>query len=81
MRDYLMTNHMTKREQKALNKMKQHCLDRYERGYDTMVECWSDSDYLDTYREQGSLRAAITFINGIASIYRDRYADALNSSW
>lgn len=56
---------------------------RYEDGWDTFVECYTDEDWR---REIESLNATsedkvIEFFEGIASIYRDRYADAINSAF
>jgi hypothetical protein len=32
-----------------IDKMKQWCLDNYEQGADTMVECWDSTDYEDLF--------------------------------
>ena len=65
--------------------MKKWCLDHYEQGADTMVECWSDQDYasLFTYPD-GQPRTneeAWHSLKAIASIYREREADARNSAF
>jgi len=57
--------------------MKKWCLDNYENGADTMVECWSDSDYHDLLDECGNdVVQAESILKSVASIYQDRQADA-----
>lgn len=71
--------------QEQIQAMKQWCEENYENGADTMVECWSDTDYasLFTYPD-GQPRTseeAWDSLKAIASIYREREADARNSAF
>jgi hypothetical protein len=77
-----------------IQKMKAYCLANYEKGYDTMVECWTDADYeqlfyttnpnRDTRKFQPevrcSFRAAWECLHSIASVFEERRADARNST-
>jgi hypothetical protein len=60
-----------------IEQMKTWCLENYENGADTMVECWGDADYqalLDNC--DGSLSDALSVLKGIAGAYADQQADA-----
>ena len=57
--------------------MKAWCLENYENGADTMVECWGNGDYEDLIdRCHGNLEDAWGDLKAIAGIYADRQADA-----
>jgi hypothetical protein len=74
-------NEKIKTEIKA---MQQWCADNYENGADTMVECWSDSDYADLFSFEGEPRTtaqAWETLKSIAAVYQDRQADARNSAF
>ena len=74
-------NEQIKTEIKA---MKTWCMDNYSNGADTMVECWSDSDYVDLFTFDGEPRTtaqAWETLKAIAAIYKDRQADAENSAF
>ena len=62
-----------------IESMKQWCLDNYDNGADTMVECWEDEDYEDLFTGEyasGKIADAWDTLKKIASIYEDRQADA-----
>jgi hypothetical protein len=77
-----------------IDKMKQWCLDNYEQGADTMVECWDSTDYENlfytgsadpaivvghiTVRPRVPFAEAWSRLKSIASIYAERQADARN---
>jgi hypothetical protein len=75
-------NEATKTEIQA---MKQWCMDNYENGADTMVECWSDGDYAELFvsceGEPLTTAQAWQTLKSVASVYRDRQADARNSAF
>jgi hypothetical protein len=74
----------TIREENAAKKMKAWCEKNYTKGADTMIECWSKQDYIDTYNEHGGiLKNAMRTLRSCAAIYRDRYAEAnsYRDSW
>ena len=57
--------------------MKAWCLENYENGADTMVECWEDGDYkemIERCTETGTDPWGV--LKGIAGVYADRQADA-----
>lgn len=67
---------MLKRE---IEKMKQWCMENYDNGADTMVECWEDKDYENLFIGEfatGLKKDAWNTLKSIASIYQDRQADA-----
>ena len=65
--------------------MKEWCLDNYNNGADTMVECYTDEDYenLFTSCDGKPLTTADAWrlLKNLASIYADRQADARNSAF
>jgi hypothetical protein len=64
--------------------MKQWCMDNYDKGADTMVECWGDSDYAELFTFEGEPRTALgawETLKTIAAVYQDRQADARNSAF
>ena len=74
-------NEQTKTEIQA---MKQWCMDNYDNGADTMVECWSDTDYAELFVFEGeplTTAEAWDTLKRIAAIYKDRQADAENSAF
>ncbi len=78
-----------------IEKMQAHCLAHYDEGYDTMVECWGTEDYEQlfytmnndktTRKFQPEVRctfaAAWERLHSLASVFRDRQADARNSAF
>ena len=69
----------------TIEQMKQWCLDNYENGADTMVECWTDENYagLFTSHDGTPLSAAQAWkiLKDVAAVYADRQADAENSAF
>lgn len=65
----------------TIEAMKQWSLDNYNNGADTMVECWSDDDYLDLITCAQDTAQAWNILRGIADAYADRQADAKNSAF
>jgi len=67
----------------TIQAMKNWCLDNYDKGADTMIECWSDSDYLELFTGHDGKpltdRQAWATLKSVAAVYEDRQADALNS--
>lgn len=67
-----------------IEQMKQWCMDNYENGADTMIECWSDEDYADLFTFEGKAKTADEawhMLKCLASIYKDQQADAENSAF
>lgn len=57
--------------------MTKWCLENYEKGADTMVECWGNGDYEDLIeRCDGNLEDAWDILKRLAGIYAERQADA-----
>jgi len=69
----------------VIEQMKQWCLDNYENGADTMVECWADEDYARLFTNHDgkplSAKAAWKTLKDVAAVYADRQADARNSAF
>jgi hypothetical protein len=64
-------------KEKAIAGMKKWCLDHYEDGADTMVECWGDGTWAEFYDEyDGNIGRMFHILEAMAGIYRDRQADA-----
>lgn len=61
--------------EKLVEEMKQWCVDNYENGADTMVECWDTEDYLELIQEAGA-EGAWDILKRVAGVYRERQADA-----
>ena len=61
--------------------MKAWCVENYENGADTMVECWCDSDYEDMIKRAPDVAAAWDTLKSVASIYADRQANARNEAF
>lgn len=70
--------------QNEIQAMKQWCMDNYDNGADTMVECWGDSNYADLFVQDGvphTKEEAWDLLTRIAAVYKDRQADAENSAF
>ena len=75
----------------VIEHMKTWCMDNYDKGADTMVECWTDADYENLFyrhnpdtahtmpRIRCSFADAWDTLKGIAAVYQDQQADAKNS--
>ena len=64
--------------------MKQWCMDNYDKGADTMVECWGDHDYADLFVQDGAPRTAEEawdLLKRIVAVYKERQSDAENSAF
>ena len=55
--------------------MKQWCIEHYEQGASTMVECWSDEDYARLL-EGKTKRQALQLLKRLAAVHKERQADA-----
>lgn len=60
----------------TIEQMKAWCLENYENGADTMVECWEDEDYANLIDSAPSWEEAWNVLKSVASVYRERQADA-----
>lgn len=71
--------------QEQIQAMKQWCEENYENGADTMVECWSDTDYAELFTthdgQPRTTEQAWEALKAVASVYADRQADARNSAF
>ena len=68
--------------QEHIEAMKQWCMENYENGADTMVECWEHQDYVDLFAScDGNPADAWRALTTLAEIYRDQQADAENSAF
>ena len=71
--------------QEQIQAMKQWCEENYENGADTMVECWSDTDYAELFTthdgQPRTIEQAWDSLRAVASVYADRQADARNSAF
>lgn len=67
---------------RTITKMKAWCLANYEKGADTMVECWETEDYTRMINGcNGDLKEAWAVLRRVASVYAERQADARNSAF
>jgi len=55
----------------TIEAMKQWCIDHYEHGADTMVQCWGDEDYRKLIVNTSSVAQAWTDLRDITAIYAD----------
>lgn len=60
----------------VIKEMKAWCVENYEAGADTMVECWDDEDYAELITESPTVEDAWDVLKSVASVYRERQADA-----
>jgi hypothetical protein len=67
----------------SIQAMRAWCLENYELGADTMVECWDTDDYQRLIEDdhRGDTAAAWETLKRLASIYQDRQADARRSAF
>jgi hypothetical protein len=69
----------------TIEAMQQWCLDNYTNGADTMVECWSTSDYADLFTDhEGNPRTtaqAWATLRALADVHAEHQADARNSAF
>lgn len=63
-------------KKKDVEVLKKWAVDNYEKGGDTFVECWEDSDYAAILEDEGSLEGALKMLKDVASVYLDRQMDA-----
>ncbi len=65
--------------------MKEWCMENYENGADTMVECWDTERYeglFSSYRGEAHTDAqAWEILKAVAAVYADQQADARNSAF
>ena len=71
--------------QEQIQAMKKWCEEHYESGADTMVECWSDTDYAELFTthdgQPRTIEQAWDSLRAVASVYADQQADARNSAF
>jgi hypothetical protein len=61
--------------EKLIEEMKAWCLENYDKGADTMVECWDTEDYVELI--QGCTpEQAWDYLKSIAAVYYERQCDA-----
>lgn len=73
---------MTRAE--TIQAMKDWCMENYENGADTMVECWSTEDYERLFSFEGEAHTdaqAWEILKAVAAVYADQQADARNSAF
>lgn len=73
---------MTRAE--TIQAMKDWCMENYENGADTMVECWSTEDYERLFSFEGKDETdaqAWETLKTVAAVYADQQADARNSAF
>ena len=75
------TTQATARQLRTVAAMKRWALANYERGADTMVECWPTDEYLDLLRRTPTTAEAWAVLRAVAAVYRDQQADARNSAF
>jgi hypothetical protein len=68
-------------QRESIVRLREWCEDNYTNGADTMVECWMDSDFLDTLvdpytGEQNAEFYALSILKSVAEVYADWQADA-----
>lgn len=60
-----------------IKQLKAWCLENYENGADTMIECWGNEEYQELLDDcDGNLAEALDILRGLASVYADQQADA-----
>lgn len=50
-------------------------------GWDVIVECWTDEMIADQIKGAQTAMGALRKMSPVISVYRDRYADAINSAF
>jgi hypothetical protein len=66
--------------QTEITAMKQWCMDNYDKGADTMVECWGDHDYEELFASN-TTEEAWDLLKRIVAVYDERQSDAENSAF
>ncbi len=66
--------------------MKRWCMENYDNGADTMVECWDDSKYAELFESHDGIAwstptEAWGTLKRIAAVYKERQADGRNSAF
>jgi hypothetical protein len=80
-----------------IQRMKDYCMTNYDKGADTMVECWDDEDYenlfykgeleVADYADPPPVRERVPFarawdtLKSLIEVYADQRADAKNSAF
>ena len=76
---------MTDTQAHTIEQMQQWCMDNYDKGADTMAECWGPSDYAELFTDsEGNPQTAAQawdLLHRLAAIYSERQADARNSAF
>ena len=76
---------MTDTQAQTIEQMKNWCMDHYDKGADTMIECWSDQNYAALFTDyEGrpqTTAQAWDLLRRLADIYSERQADARNSAF
>jgi hypothetical protein len=66
--------------QNEIAAMKQWCMDNYDKGADTMVECWGTEDYAELF-VSNTTEEAWDLLKRIVAVYSERQSDAENSAF
>lgn len=71
-----------KTKQHLIDAVKAHALKHYnDGGWDFIVECWSDEEIAECFKDAETEASAIAAVGQIVSVYADRQADAKNSAF
>lgn len=66
----------------TIEAMKAWSLDNYDKGADTMAECWTTEDYAELITDCNNDTAkAWDMLRRLADVYAERQADARNSAF
>jgi soluble cytochrome b562 len=72
---------MTFTTQELVEAVKDHAEANYEKGWDVIVECWTDADITAKIGKARTPKGAIKKFAGLASIWYDQEQDAINSAF
>jgi hypothetical protein len=50
-------------------------------GWDVIVECWTVKDIMEQIQDDESQEEALKNFKGLASVWTEHQADAVNSAW
>ena len=66
--------------EEKIAKLKKWAEENYNKGADTIVECWSKEDYIEALNDNGNdYDKTLAFLKTISGVYEDRQAGARNS--
>ena len=64
---------LNEKQKELVSGVRKHAMENYSKGWDVLVECWSDKDILDEIGGARTVAGAIRKIAPIISAMKSRY--------